>query len=174
MRNRLLEILPGWVVIFLLCSIGAVAQVPYSVYLTNDVATTNTYSFDVWVRTNNSADVMNLANLQLGIAVNAAIRPSGSTTTVAFTNSQFVSTQVPTSVVYNATTNYVNIAARANPGCGTGTNITNAGSPCVNPGIRFGTITITNSVAWTASSQANLTLNFTAASGRTEIGRAHV
>ena len=114
--------------------------------------------FDLYLKDPDVAQPFELSIVQAGILVNAAIINGGTITpTIVAGSSGMLAAQVPTAISFNTSGNKcVNIAAKANPGCGNGTIISQVGL-----GTRYCTVRITNSVAF-AQAQANLTFNFVA------------
>ena len=96
--------------------------------------------------------------IQTGILVNSGIISGGTITpSIVAGSSQLVSAEQPTAIAWTSGSpnGCVKIAARSLPGCGSGTIISTTGL-----GTKICRIRITNSVAFTASSRANLNFNF--------------
>jgi hypothetical protein len=137
---------------------GAAPPPIFLLTMANDVQTSSTtLEFDVYLLNNNSASPFELASVQAGILVNSAIY-SGGTISISILSgtSQLNAAQQPGSVVWAQSQNCIKLTAKAPPGAGNGTIISQTA-----PGTRVCRLRITNTVAFTASSLANLTFNFT-------------
>ena len=119
-----------FIILALIICMDANAQSPtFDVYITNEsYPTAKTYQFDIWIR-KTGAGTLEIANLQFGINVNNAFRGTGTITSSYVSNSSmFTASQAPSlggQVAYAtnvmAGLDRVNIPARTNPGCGSGT-----------------------------------------------------
>ncbi len=135
-----------------------IALSDFNLTLGNDVQTaSNILEFDVNLLDTDASGAFELATVQAGIVVNPSIY-NGGTVTISIVpgTSQLVAAQQPTSVVWSQAQNTIKLTPRTPPGAGSGTIIST-----VAPGTRVCRLRITNTVAFTAGSQANLTFNFT-------------
>jgi len=126
----------------------------YKFTLMNDaLVSPNVYEFDVYLKTIN--DTVVVANTQIGLNFNKAIRNSGSLTfSIVPGSSEFLATQVPASFIVDTVNNILRTAPRANPSSGNGTVISNVGN-----GTRLGRFRVTNTVPFNAE-KMNLSWNF--------------
>src|SRR5438552_2139153 len=113
------------------------SQAPnYNVYITNlsyPADSTGKFQFDIWLKRTGSG-TLEIANLQFAIQINSSFRGTGTITPSYVVNSSmFTANEKPdqsNQIQYsvnggNSSTDLIEITARANPGCGTGTIIPN-------------------------------------------------
>jgi Viral BACON domain/Putative binding domain, N-terminal len=139
----------------------AEASPPELIYtIANDLQTSDrTLEFDLYLLNNRPTIPLELSMIQTGILVSSGIINGGTITpSIVLGSSELVSAEVPNSISYStgSPNGCVKIAARSLPGCGNGTIISTTG-----PGTRICRVKITNSVAFSASSHANLNFCFT-------------
>ncbi len=120
------------------------SQAPtFDVYISNEsFPSPKTYRFDVWIK-KTGKEKLEIANFQLGINVNSAFRGSGVITATMVDNSSMcVATEIPKTIRYSNALgpgiDRVNVVARFNPGCGSGTVVPDSGK-----GVRLITILLT-------------------------------
>ncbi|MGV1050481.1 MAG: BACON domain-containing protein, partial [Solirubrobacterales bacterium] len=124
----------------------------------NDVQTSDrTLEFDLYIKDNDASQPIELANIQAGVTLNPGIY-NGGTITLAIVSgsSQLVAAQQPTSVIWVQSQNCIKVTPKAPPGPGAGTILSTT-----SPGTRVCRLRLTNTVAFTASSTANLAFSFT-------------
>ena len=148
--------------LFLVVSASALAQTPtYQYRLMNDAQVSATeYEFDIYLK-RTGATTLEVANTQAGLNFNGAMKNGG---TLGFAivagTSEFDPSEIPSSFSVD-TVNYVlRIAARTNPGAGSGTIIPDTGY-----GLRFGRFRVTNTAPF-ASVTPNLSWNFVTTNGK--------
>ncbi len=108
------------------------------------------FYFDVKLYATGATTTWEYATGVFNINMNSAFRNSGTiTATIVAGSSELNAVQVPTSVTYNATNNYVTIAAKTPPGAGAGTIITQAG-------LRLIRMRLKNTVAFSKTAAPNL------------------
>lgn len=123
----------------------------------NDVATSTTLEFDLYLLDTDPLDPFELATVQAGIIVNSAIYNGGTiTASIIAGSSQLNASQQPTSVTFTQSANVIKLAAKAPPGLGNGTIISTTA-----PGTRICRIKLTNTVAFPVCSHADLSFCFT-------------
>jgi len=163
--------------LLLLVAKSAFSQAPtYNVYITNECYPTNkTYRFDIWLQKTGSG-TLDIANIAFALDVNQPWRGTATITpSIVSGSSMFSSGETPEGVsgivTYNnnavsSSIDRINITARANPGCGSGTIIpdaahgVNSGTACNINGIRFCTVLLTsNGTSWPAGVTPNLHFN---------------
>jgi hypothetical protein len=129
----------------------------YNYTIQNDAVTSNNIlEFDLYLLDLDAVQPFEEATVQAGILVNPAIYNGGTiTATIVAGSSQLNASQQPTSVTFTQSANVIKLASKAPPGIGNGTIIST-----VAPGTRVCRIRLTNSVPFTACSQANLAFNF--------------
>jgi len=127
--------------------------------IANDVQTSDrTLEFDLYLLNTQPVLPIELSMIQPGILVNSEIINGGTITPFIISgSSELVSAQQPSSISWASATpsGCIKIAARPLPGCGKGTIIKTTGQ-----GTRICRVRITNSVAFTSGSRANLDFNF--------------
>lgn len=144
-----------------------VSSQSYTYTISNDIQTSDrTMEFDLYLLNTNPDVPVEISVAQAGILLNPAI-VNGGIVTASFVAgaSQMVSSQVPTAITYSSSSSCIKIAAKAPPGCGSGTVISSTGL-----GTRLCRVKLTNTVAF-AVVKANLTFNFTAIPYNTFFGK---
>jgi len=110
-----------------------------------------TYEFDVKLYATGATTTWEYATGTFYLNVNTAFRNAGTiTASIVSGTSDLLTSQVPTSVSYQATNNYVAIAAKTPPGAGLGTIIDQAGKRVVR-------LRLTNTVNYSTTAAPNLT-----------------
>ncbi|MEI6061212.1 MAG: hypothetical protein WCR72_10915, partial [Bacteroidota bacterium] len=134
------------------------ASSDFNLTLANDVQTANNIlEFDVYLLDTDGSNTFELAAVQAGIVVNSGIYNGGTITmSIVAGTSQLVAAQQPGSVVWSQAQNTIKLTPRTPPGAGSGSVLSSTA-----PGTRVCRLRITNTVAFTANSQANLAFNFT-------------
>ena len=162
--NQMIKVLPFLLAILAVIQVNA--QTRYAPYgasdftftIANDVQTSpTTMEFDLYLLDTDPTESFELASVQAGIIVNSGIY-NGGTITISQVpgQSQLVTGQQPTSILWVQATNAIKVIPKAPPGAGLGTIISQT-----VPGTKVCRIKITNTVPFTANSTANLTFNFT-------------
>lgn len=126
-----------------------ITVIDFQTTIRNVVQTTDrTLKFDLYLLNNDQIYPIELASYQAGITLNPAIYSGGtlSATIIAGTSSLTFS-QVPTSVTYAAPTAIIKLAAKAPPGSGSGSIISQ-----VSPGTRIIRILLTSTVPFATNS----------------------
>jgi hypothetical protein len=138
----------------------------YTYKIKNDVQTSDrTMEFDLYLLNTNPSIPIEISVAQAGILVNPEIKNGGNiTASLVAGASEMVAAQVPSSITFASATNCIKIAAKAIPGCGSGTTISTTGL-----GTRLCRVRLTNTVPF-GIAKANLTFNFTAVPYNTFIG----
>ena len=123
--------------------------------------------FDLFLLDTDINSPFELAATQAGIIVNSGIY-NGGTISVSIVSgfSQLNPSQQPASIIWVQATNAIKLTPKSPPGAGSGTIISQTA-----PGTRVCRIRITNSVAFTINSTANLTFNFTTAPYPTKVSQ---
>ena len=139
----------------------ASAPVPeFNFTIRNDIQVSDRIlEFDLYLLDVQPSTPFELSIIQAGILVNNGIINGGTITPAIVPGySELVALQQPTIVTWSTGTSNgcIKVTPKAGPGCGNGTIISTSGA-----GTRICRVRITNSVAFTSSSQANLTFNFT-------------
>ena len=147
----------------------AAAPLPeFNYTIANDVQTSDkTLEFDLYLLDYQPSIPFELSIIQSGILVNSEIIDGGNITTSILSGfSELVAVQQPTGCVWATGTlnGCIKITPKAGPGCGNGTIISTTGL-----GTRICRVRITNTVPFTAGSQANLAFNFTTAPYPTKV-----
>ena len=158
---------------------SGIAQSPsFDVYIANEkYISSKVFQFEIWFKKTGKGK-LEIANLQFAILVDSAFR-SGGTITPSFVegSSMFIGREIPTpaQIIYTKNTyklpdkDMISISGRNNPGCGSGTIISDTGS-CASPGTRFMTIQLTTDLPrWHAGVRPNLDFSTAATSFRTKI-----
>jgi hypothetical protein len=143
-------------------SYGQVPNSPVSITdmnytIENNVQTApNKFTFDLYVKDTDAADVLELSQIQAGILFASSI-VNGGTITVGWSNTEFTANETPANaLVTTGAANYcVKLTPKPAPTCGSGQTI-----PTTGIGIRWVTITVTNTVNFATSSDPNLTFSF--------------
>jgi len=141
----------------------------FNLTLQNDVQTAdNVLEFDLYLLDTDALQPFEMAAVQAGILVNPGIYNGGTITISIVPASSGLSNpaQAPTSVVWSQVQNTIKLTPRPAPGAGSGSVISTSGF-----GTRICRLRITNTVAFTASSQANLTFNFTTSPYPTKVSQ---
>jgi len=141
----------------------------FNLTLQNDVQTAdNVLEFDLYLLDTDASQTFEMAAVQAGILVNPGIYNGGTITISIVPASSGLSNpaQAPTSVVWSQVQNTIKLTPRPAPGAGSGSVISTSGF-----GTRICRLRITNTVAFTASSQANLTFNFTTSPYPTKVSQ---
>jgi hypothetical protein len=113
-----------------------------------------TYEFDVKLYATGATTTWEYSTGVFNINMNPAFRNAGTITpTLLSGTSELVSAQVPTSIQYQATNNYVGIAAKTPPGAGAGTIINQNGARIIR-------VRLTNTVSFSTSAAPNLTFRW--------------
>lgn len=107
------------------------------------VVSSTVYEFDVKLYSTGSTTTWEYASGVYYINMNTSFRNGGtiSVAAAAGTTSELNTAQVPTAFSYNATNNYIIIAAKTPPGAGSGTTITQSG-------VRVIRLKLTNTANW--------------------------
>ena len=128
----------------------------FNLTINNDVQVSDRIlEFDISLLNVNTLNSFELATVQAGILVNNAIYNGGViTVTMVPGSSQLVNP--PLSILFDQVTNAIKVTPKSGPGAGTGTILSTIGS-----GTKVCRVRITNTNAFTASTRANLTFNFT-------------
>jgi hypothetical protein len=138
----------------------AAPMAEFNYTIRNDVQTSDrTLEFDLYLLDTQPSVAMELSIIQAGILVNSGIIGGGTITTAIVTGySDLNAAQRPTNALWatGSPNGCIKVTPKPGPGCGSGTIISTTGF-----GTRICRVRITNSVPFTASSQANLTFNFT-------------
>src|SRR5438874_1217452 len=117
----------------------AKAQTPsFGCYITNEVQVSPTvYQFDIYLLKTGGPDFQ-YASGQWGIAVNPDVASGGVLTASVVAGSTMLdrASQANTTTMLPAMTSILNIAAKAPPGTGNGSKITDAYGGCTAPGTR--------------------------------------
>ena len=129
--------------------------------IVNDVQTSDrTLEFDLYLLDAQTVTPLELSMIQTGILVNSGIINGGTITpSIIPGTSELLTAEQPNSIEWKtgSPAGCIKIAARPLPGCGYGTIISTSGL-----GTRICRLRITNSVPFTAGSQANMAFCFTA------------
>jgi len=113
-----------------------------------------TYEFDVKLYATGATSSWEYATATLYINMNSAFRNAGTiTASIVSGSSELLTAQVPTSVSYQATNNYIAIAAKTPPGAGLGTIIDQAGKRVIR-------MRLTNTVNFSTTAAPNLTFRW--------------
>jgi len=160
--------------VFMLASVAATnpgkAQTPsFSCYIANEVQVSPTvYQFDIYLLKTGGAD-FEYASGQYGITVNPDVANGGNLTATVIQGSSLLEkpVQANTTAQLLAVTSIFNIAAKAPPGTGNGSKITDVNGGCSSPGTKVATFKITNTVPFAPNSKMNHTFNFTSGAGKT-------
>ncbi len=133
----------------------------YQYTIMNDTLVSVTvFEFDVFLKRTGDVE-LEVANTQLGLNFNGAIKGGGTLTfSIISGSSGFLSSQIPSSLSVDNTNNIFRVAPRANPQAGNGTIISNAGN-----GTRLGRFRITNTVPF-GDVYANISWNFISTGGK--------
>jgi hypothetical protein len=116
------------------------------------------FEFDLNLLDLDNATQIQVATVQAGVLMSNTVYNGGTVTAaIVAGSSTMLAAQVPSSVTYTQTANVVKLAAKAPPGCGGGTLM----SQDPNAPTRLCRIRLTNTADWTASSIPNLTFCFT-------------
>ncbi len=167
MKKTLIKFLKVVALLFLLLAVlqikaqsrySPLASSDFNLTLANDVQTANNIlEFDVYLLDTDGSNTFELAAVQAGIVVNSGIYNGGTITmSIVAGTSQLVAAQQPSSVVWSQAQNTIKLTPRTPPGAGSGSVLSSTA-----PGTRVCRLRITNTVAFTANSQANLAFNFT-------------
>jgi len=141
--------------------LAPVAVSDFRMTLGNDVQTdSKTLEFDLYILdTDASTPNFEASIIQYGILISKSCLNGGTPTfSLVAGTSEMISAEQPTSFAYasvSTTQGQLKIAGRSAPGCGSGTILSTTA-----PGTKFGRFRVTNSVDFTANSQANLAFNF--------------
>jgi hypothetical protein len=141
----------------------------FNLTLANDAQTANNVlEFDVFLLDADGYEPFEMAAVQAGIVVNPGIYNGGTITTSVVSGSSQLSTvsQQPTTTVWSQVQNTLKLTPKGAPGTGNGSIIGQTA-----PGTKVCRLRITNSVPFTANSQANLTLNFTTSPYPTKVNQ---
>jgi hypothetical protein len=151
-------------------AISVKAQTPsFSCYITNEVLVSPTvYQFDIYLLKTGGPDFQYAAG-QWGITVNPDVANGGNLTASIVQGSTLLEkpAQANVTAILPAVTSVFNIAAKAPPGTGNGSKITDVNGGCASPGTKVATFKITNSVPFAPNSKMNHTFNFTSGAGKT-------
>ncbi|MBK7212176.1 MAG: T9SS type A sorting domain-containing protein [Bacteroidales bacterium] len=165
MRKLTTQLFKAFLVLLLLTAVtGVQAQKsPSGVFdfhytIENDAVTSNNIlEFDLYLLDTDALDPFEMATVQAGVFVNPAIYNGGTiTASIVSGSSQLNASQVPTSVTFTQSANIVKLAAKAPPGIGNGTIISTTGQ-----GTRICKLRLTNTVAFSVCSHADLAFCFT-------------
>ena len=151
---RFLPVLAMFFTFWLVTLAGTYAQNSFVLSMRNEVQVSPTvFEFDIYLQ-NTDVSPFELATFQAGITYNSGIVNGGTLSAGMFTlvagTSELVSAQIP-SAINGTTAGLLKIGPKTPPGSGSGTIIST-----VSPGTRIGRFRFTNTVAFTAESQANL------------------
>jgi hypothetical protein len=109
-----------------------------------------TYEFDVKLYATGATTTWEYATGTYYINMNSAFRNAGTiTASIVAGSSELNATQIPTSVTYQATNNYVIVAAKTPPGAGAGSIITQSG-------VRVVRMKLTNTANFSTTAAPNL------------------
>lgn len=123
--------------------------------------------FDLYLLDTNTNEPFELAAIQAGIIVNSEIYNGGTiSVSIVSGSSQLNASQQPASILWVQATNAIKLTPKSPPGVGSGTIISQTA-----PGTRICRIRITNSIAFTINSTANLTFNFTTSPYPTKVSQ---
>jgi hypothetical protein len=151
---------PGLTPVVVTVTQDAAPAQEFNFIIMNDVQTSDrTLEFDLYLLDTKPSVIFELAIIQAGILVNSNIINGGTITPSLVSGaSELVAEQQPTNILFTtgATNGCLKMTPRTQPSCGSGTTISTT-----SPGTKVCRIRLTNSVAFTAGSQANLTFNFT-------------
>ena len=132
----------------------------FNYIIANDSQTSNKkLEFDLYLLDIDPSVYFELSGIQSAILVNSGIINGGViTASIVPGSSELVDLQVPNAIAFESGSpnGCIKIASRIPPGCGNGSIIGTTGL-----GTRVCRVRITNTVPFTAGSQANLTFNFT-------------
>jgi hypothetical protein len=130
----------------------------FNLTIANDIQVSDRIlEFDLYLLNTTPLIPYELGGDQEGILINPAIYNGGTISiTIVPSSSQLVLSQQHTSVIWSQAQNTIKLTPVIPPPPGSGTIISTTA-----PGTRICRLRITNSVAFTANSQANLTFNFT-------------
>jgi len=133
-------------------SLNLIAQTNFECRVENEsYPSSTTFEFDVKLYATGATTSWEYATGTFYINVNSAFRNAGTiTATIVSGTSDLLTSQVPTSVSYQATNNYVAIAAKTPPGVGLGTIIDQAGKRVVR-------LRLTNTANFSTTAAPNLT-----------------
>ena len=147
-----------------------VGPADYNFTLRNDVQVSDRIlEFDLYLQDLDATEPFEIATAQAGITVNTAGILNGGVITcavVAGSTAEMVAGQRITTVLWVASQNVIKITPKTPPGWGGGTVISSTA-----PGTKFARIRITNTLAFTANSTANLAFCFTTVPYPTKIFR---
>ncbi len=109
-----------------------------------------TFEFDVRLYATGATTTWEYATGTFYINMNSAFRNAGTiTASIVASTSELNATQIPTSVSYNATNNYIIIGAKTPPGAGAGSIITQSG-------VRVVRLKLTNTANFSTTAAPNL------------------
>jgi hypothetical protein len=130
----------------------------FNLTLANDTQTApNIMEFDVYLLDSDASSPFEMAAVKAGIVVNPGIYNGGTVSlSIVPSSSQLLAAQQPNSVIWSQAQNTIKLTPRTPPGAGSGSILSTTA-----PGTRVCRLRITNTVAFTANSTANLTFNFT-------------
>ena len=141
----------------------------YNYTIANDAQVSDRIlEFDLYLLDTDATQPFEMAAVQAGILVDPSIYNGGTiTATINASTSQFTNTaQDPSSITFTQSANCIKLAARPNPGAGSGSILSTTA-----PGTRICRIRLTNTVAFTSGSKANLTFCFTISPYPTKISQ---
>ena len=124
--TQLYKLLPLLVLVLTFTKVNAQTATAFQTTLQNVVQTTDrTLEFDLYLLNTDLTQSMEMASYQAGITLNPAIYAGGtlSASIVAGSSTLLNPAQVPTSITYTASSTIVKLAAKAPPGAGTGSII---------------------------------------------------
>ncbi len=145
---------------------GQISDFQYTI--ANDIQINDkVMEFDLFILDSDPGDPFELSSIQAGILVNSGIYNGGTISlSIVSGTSQLNSSQQPTSVIWTQSQNAIKLTPKLPPGAGSGTIISQTA-----PGTRVCRLRITNTVAFTTSSTANLTFNFTTSPYPTKVSQ---
>ncbi len=138
------------VFMFSLANVNAQTAVNFQNTIQNVVQTSDrTLEFDIYLLNTDVGQTMELATYQAGITLNSGIYSGGVLTASIVPGSSTLTniSQVPTAITYTATATIIKLAAKAPPGSGAGSHISD-----VSPGTRIIRLKLTSTVPFISNS----------------------